>query len=291
MSIFIIFTSISVVTWANLVSVDHYPQIEWIFKISEYEEHYFSQNNEDGVILYILRNIEGNYKGPHYFVEFGVEDGLECNTRYLFEKLGWKGLLMDGSHENVAKNLKKEMITHGNILNLFSKYDVPKEFGLLSVDTDFCDYFILTKILEGNYRPAIIIVEVNSKISPTHFKTVPCPDDGRAHFWKKSDDYFGASPAAFHFLGTRHGYSMVYCENRGVNCFLVRDDLINSKIKVSKILKTDKLQKPPKYGQYPKNGMMCGGHPPSRFNRTYIDVLPPENTGDNIFVPCLQALV
>jgi hypothetical protein len=263
--------------------------IDWIFNIHQYEEHYFSQNNEDGVIQYILRNINEKYKGPQFFVEFGVEDGQECSTRYLFEKFGWKGLLMDGSNANSSKNLHKEMITQRNIVNLMSKYNVPKEFGLLSVDTDFCDYHILSRILENNYRPAIIIVEVNSKISPYHFKSVPCEDDGKPHFWE-GDDYFSASPAAFHYLGAKFDYSMVYCESKGINCFLLRDDLINSKVKISKMLKTKKLQKPPKYGQYPNNLMMCGGHPPSTSNKSYIDVRPPENTGDNVFLSCLHSL-
>src|SRR5262249_30996920 len=80
-------------------------------ELSGYEKKEFSQNGEDGVIEAIFSFI-GTI--DNYFVEFGVEDGAECNTRYLREKYGWHGLMMDGFHENRAINLRKEFITAEN---------------------------------------------------------------------------------------------------------------------------------------------------------------------------------
>jgi hypothetical protein len=34
-----------------------------------------------------------------YYIEFGVEDGRECNSRLLREQHGWHGLMMDGGNE------------------------------------------------------------------------------------------------------------------------------------------------------------------------------------------------
>jgi hypothetical protein len=42
-----------------------------------------------------------------YYVEFGVEDGSECNTRLLRERYGWSGLLMDGGYHRPEINLHK----------------------------------------------------------------------------------------------------------------------------------------------------------------------------------------
>ena len=53
----------------------------------------YSQNDEDGMIAEIFRRIGVEHKT---FVEFGVEDGLECNTLNLMLD-GWRGLWMDGS--------------------------------------------------------------------------------------------------------------------------------------------------------------------------------------------------
>ncbi len=57
------------------------------------ERREYSQNGEDGIIAAIFAKIGTTNK---YCVEFGVEDGLQCNCRYLLKHKSWKGLLMDG---------------------------------------------------------------------------------------------------------------------------------------------------------------------------------------------------
>ena len=57
-----------------------------------------------------------------FYVEFGVEDGSECNTRLLREDRGWRGLLMDGGHENSTIGLSREWITAESIADLFRKH-------------------------------------------------------------------------------------------------------------------------------------------------------------------------
>ena len=69
---------------------------------------------------------------------------------------------MDGNNENLDINLFKEIFFPDNIVQLFEKHKVRKEFDLLSVDTDSYDFFTLTAILEAGYNPRVIIVEYNS---------------------------------------------------------------------------------------------------------------------------------
>ena len=57
-----------------------------IDNLNLFEQKYYSQNGEDGIITAIFNKIGTTNK---FCVEFGVEDGLECNTRYLIEKRGW----------------------------------------------------------------------------------------------------------------------------------------------------------------------------------------------------------
>src|SRR5206468_8196630 len=100
------------------------------------------------------------------FVEFGVEDGLQCNCRYLYEKF-WQGLMIEGSPEmyerlkyNYDQNAVKTVhsfITKENIVQLFEENNVPKDLGLLSVDIDGNDYWVLKEILLADYRPSIIV--------------------------------------------------------------------------------------------------------------------------------------
>ena len=50
-----------------------------------------------------------------------------------------------------------------NIVELFQKFDVKREFDFLSVDTDTHDWFMLEAILEAGYRTCVICVEINSR--------------------------------------------------------------------------------------------------------------------------------
>ncbi len=82
----------------------------------------------------------------HFHIKTG--DGTECNTRYLREKLGWQGLMIDGYWpDNLEINRRKENILYSNIVKLFEKYKVNINLDLLSVDTDYADYWILEGIL------------------------------------------------------------------------------------------------------------------------------------------------
>lgn len=181
------------------------------------ERREYSQNGEDGIIAAIFTMIGTTNK---YYVEFGVEDGIECNTRYLSKHKGWKGLLMDGSHSNPAFNLHQEFITAENIEQLFEKYDVPKEFDLLSIDIDGNDYWIWKAI--QNYRPRVVIMEYNACIPYEPARTVPYDP---AFQWDKTD-YYGASLSALFAIAREKGYALVGTDPNGVNAFFVRDDLV-----------------------------------------------------------------
>ncbi len=54
--------------------------LDWIQSLPKREQHIFSQNGEDGITLAIFERIGA---GTKFFVEFGVETGVACNTRVL----------------------------------------------------------------------------------------------------------------------------------------------------------------------------------------------------------------
>lgn len=160
------------------------------------------------------------------YVEFGAEDCWECNTRYLRET-GWdvkNSLLMDGMHSNPAINLMKVIFWPSNIIQLFKKFEVKKEFDFLSVDTDTYDWFMLEAILDAGYRPRVICVEINSRFAMLDAKSIAPPTDRLS--WQQWDGtaYHGASDLAMFYLFSRFGYSMVFCNYS--NCFGVRDDVL-----------------------------------------------------------------
>jgi hypothetical protein len=188
--------------------------------LSDYESKTYSQNGEDGIIQEIFNRIGTTNK---YYVEFGVEDGIECNTRLLREKGGWTGLMMDGVFQNEQTALFKEYITAENICHLFHKYGVPSAPDLLSVDIDCNDFHVWRASLK-EFRPRVVVIEINGIIPPNEDKVYPYHPNNR---WDGSF-YYGSSALAIWKLARANGYSMVYIENRGVNCFLIRDDVLAS---------------------------------------------------------------
>ncbi|MBR1735270.1 MAG: hypothetical protein IJ730_07530 [Alphaproteobacteria bacterium] len=66
--------------------------------IQHYEFKVFFQNGKDGIIQYLINKIAIKNKT---FVEFGVEDYTEANTRFLLENNDWSGLIIDGDKEGI----------------------------------------------------------------------------------------------------------------------------------------------------------------------------------------------
>lgn len=220
------------------------------------ERKEYAQNKEDGIIHAIFAMIKETNK---YFVEFGVEDGMECNTRYLSKHRGWSGLLMDGSHENASINLQKEFITAENIEELFAKHNVPKEFDLLSIDIDGNDYWVWKAI--ENYSPRVVIMEYNACIPYNPAVTIPYKAD---FVWDKTE-YYGASLSALVELGNAKGYTLVATDSYGVNAFFVRNDLA----KYFRVHEPEKLYHPARY-----KGKKGNAHCKDPKNRSWVTVAP-----------------
>ena len=52
-------------------------------ELSRFEKKVFSQNGEDGVTIKLVELIYNGNNDDKFYVEFGVENGMECNTRIL----------------------------------------------------------------------------------------------------------------------------------------------------------------------------------------------------------------
>ena len=140
-----------------------------IKNLNELDYKVFSQNGEDGIIDYLLYNLK--IENPK-FIEIGVEDYNEANTRFLFETTNSKGLIIDcidGFEEKVKKNITlwkgdlkvfKEFITDKNIINVLEKFDFLKKIDLFSLDVDGIDYWII-KNLPAKFSK-VVVLEYNS---------------------------------------------------------------------------------------------------------------------------------
>ena len=202
-------------------------------QIQDFEFRVFSQWGEDGIIQHILRHVPIENK---IFVEFGVENYTESNTRFLLINNNWSGLVMDGSKKNInyikndmsvswGHNLTAEcvFITTDNINEVILRNGISGDIGLLSVDIDGNDYWVWEAITCIN--PRIVICEYNSLFGPHAKVSTPYKVDFdrlTAHY---SNIYYGSSIAALEFLGKKKGYSLVGSNSVGNNLFFVRNDL------------------------------------------------------------------
>lgn len=208
-------------------------------RLSDYEFKIFSQWGDDGIIQYLIKHVPIR---NNVFIEFGVEDFAESNSRFLMMNNNWTGFVMDGSSDamNRLRNRswfwkydlsnKTVFIDRDNINSLLAETGF-SDIGILSVDLDGNDYFIFDEINLTKLNPSIIIMEYNAVFGKDRFISVPYRKDfmrGKAHH---SYLFFGASLAALNYAATKKGYSLVGCTSAGNNAYFVRNDLLNNKVK------------------------------------------------------------
>ena len=198
----------------------------------------FSQWGEDGIVQMLLRHIEIPNK---IFIEFGVENYTESNTRFLLINDNWTGLVIDGSPENISyikqdsiywqRNIKavQAFIDRDNINKIIAENGVKGEIGLLSIDIDGNDYWVWQAI--DSINPAIVISEYNFRFGTNRAVTVPYQADFVRTQAHHSNIYFGASLRALCLLANKKGYAFLGCNSTGINAFFVRKDLKPDHIK------------------------------------------------------------
>lgn len=207
-------------------------QLDRVATLADAEFRVTSQWGEDGIIEWLAHKLPGIDRS---FIEFGVENYTEANTRFLLQNRGWRGLIIDGNPDHMARVRAEQIswmhdivavasfVTAENIDDLIRSNGFGGELGILSVDIDGNDYWVLSAIKSVN--PAILIVEFNGVFGDLHAITVPYDaafERLKAHH---SGQYFGASLAAVVRLAGEKGYRFLGTNSNGVNAFFVRDDL------------------------------------------------------------------
>ena len=202
-----------------------------IRNLSDVEFQGFSQWGEDGIIDWLVERLPGI---PETFVEFGVEDYREANTRLLLQLRNWRGLVMDGSEANIRSIQAQDLywrheltarcafIDRDNINQVIGSSGFQGDIGLLSIDIDGNDYWIWQAI--GAVSPVIVVCEYNAVLGDRYALTVPYRADFQRTREHHSNLYFGASIRALVALGKSKGYTFVGTTSTGCNAFFVRND-------------------------------------------------------------------
>ena len=203
--------------------------------LRDVEFRVFSQFGDDGIIQYLLAQVSVDRP---VFVEIGVENYVEANTRFLLVHDNWRGLVVDGSVENTDYVRRDSIywrhdltavhafVDRDNINDLLRTNHFTGSIGLLSIDIDGNDYWVWDAI--SVIAPAIVVVEYNALFGRERAVTVPYDPTfarGRAH---PSHLYWGCSLRALCLLGERKGYAFAGCNSAGNNAYFVRKDRLGS---------------------------------------------------------------
>ena len=209
--------------------------------LNKYEFKVYSQNGEDGILLYLVSKIGATTRT---LVEFGCGSGRECNSANLLRNFGWNGLLMDIDDMNVRDALEyyedlvrrrrriaiaKHRINAENINQVLTEHGMRGEIDLLSIDIDGNDYWVWKAV--NQITPRIVVIEYNASLGYDEAITVKY-DPSFDRLGKSSSGlYHGASLQAMKELGHSKGYALLGCDSSGANAFFVRRELLTDALR------------------------------------------------------------
>ena len=202
--------------------------------LSDVEFQVYSQWGEDGIIDWLINKFPDI---PKSFLEIGTQDYQESNTRFLLINRNWDGFLIEAD-KSATKNIKSQriywkhnlkvinkFITKDNINNAIKKSNIPKKIGLLSLDIDGVDYWVLSQL--SYLDPSIIVCEYNSLFGQKKLVTVPYKNNFIRSEEHYSNLYYGASINAFVDLMKKKNYFLIGSNSAGNNAFFVKKTLWN----------------------------------------------------------------
>ncbi len=193
----------------------------------------FSQNDEDGILLFIFAVIGTSNK---QCIEIGCGHGLENNTANLIINHGFHGLLIDGSADNISVAQKfftshpdskiyppyllKALVTDKNVNDIIRPYPLDRHIDLLSLDIDSIDFYVLSAL--AVIKPRVLVIETPTICGPTLAKVVP---NDLSHSLYNNPNFYGASLLAYTRMLKKKGYRLVGVNKYATNAFFILEEL------------------------------------------------------------------
>ena len=198
--------------------------------INDAEEKIFSQNGEDGIIDFILEVL--NLKDPK-FIEIGVEDYVEANTRLLYHIRNSHGLIIDQSINinKLSKNLDlwkgrikvlKKSINPKNINEIIKYENFNKNLDLFSIDIDGLDFWVI-KELPVNFAK-ICIAEYNPLFGSESEISVPNIENFDRTNYHFSNLCWGVSLKGLISVMNEKNFTFLGANNLKNNAFFINKD-------------------------------------------------------------------
>jgi len=165
---------------------------------------------------------------PRTVVDIGAGNGVRWSNSYALLLSGWKALGIEADPRKYAL-LKKAyanfpdaeasnaLADPQNIGTLLREFGVEKNFGVLFLDIDGNDYWVLDAIL-SEFRPGLVVTEINENIPPPFRFAVKFDPNFQLRY-----HFYGYSIAALEDLCRKHNYGILELEYN--NAFLAPAEL------------------------------------------------------------------
>lgn len=181
----------------------------------------FSHANEQRILSQYISELLPEDQ-PRTVVDIGAGNGVRWSNSYALFSEGWKalGIEADAQKYRLLSSLPPLSQSPGlpfsrnsdNIGSVLEQFTIERNFGVLCLDIDGNDYWVLDAIL-SKFRPGLVLTEINENIPPPlKFSVKFDPDFQLRHH------FYGYSIAALEDLCEKHGYGILQLEYN--NAFL-----------------------------------------------------------------------
>jgi len=198
-------------------------------------------------------------------VDVGAGDGIRGSNTYALFLRGWRGVGFEGDERRARRlarayrNLegveaRQALVTPGNVVGLLREHAVPEDFGVLSLDIDSYDYWVLDAVLRS-FRPRLVVTEINEKIPPpVRFRVAYDPE------FRLQYHFFGYSIASLEELCARHDYALLALEYN--NAFVAPRELLGdlTPLDAGTAYRRGYFERPDRRERFPRNSDMEALH-------------------------------
>lgn len=193
--------------------------------IINYEEKFYSQNGEDGIIAKLVESIKSPNKK---FLEIGWGDGGANMTVNLL-KQGWGGVAVDQSTPLPGTTDYTDLKHFQEFVypETCKKYldFIPLDCDFFSLDIDSFDFDISKTLLTEGFRPKTVCVEINKLFGIHAIASFPYKEKTvyKKKLYRKTS-HFGCSLEKYRLLWNSFGYKYFGFDSSATNAFFYHID-------------------------------------------------------------------
>lgn len=228
-------------------------------KVKYYLRGRFSHANEQEILSKFIKELLPP-NCPRTVVDIGAGNGVRWSNSYSLVRSGWKALgieadphkytLLTRAYQKfpnaTATNLHADP---NNVRSMLKSFEIEKNFGVLCLDIDGNDYWVLDAML-SEYRPGLIVTEINENFPPPLRFVVKFDPNFRLRY-----HFYGYSIAALEDLCEQHDYGILQLEYN--NAFLAPRELGASRFKsAEKVYQEGYLRRAGRKERFPNNADM-----------------------------------